>query len=106
MSVTQEGDFNAARAVAWFLLLRDMLHVMAKKRKEITDVHAQEKNTNKQNQLTEEQIKEFKETWSASSLTVEKLAMAETAVIQFCQKEEFPEELVAFQRGNSVKADS
>lgn len=55
------------------------------------------KRAQEDNHLIEEQVKKIKEMWSASSLTVEKLAKVETAVIQFYQQEEFPEELIALQ---------
>lgn len=80
------------RAVAWFLHLKNLLLLLSKKRKEVL-ISVQRQEGDNRLQLIEKEMKVFKKSKKSLTLSTDDLEKAEAAVICFCQRQSFPEEV-------------
>lgn len=91
--------------MAWFLKLKALLQCLCKKRKELRIAVVENRQDHGQ-QLIQSQIDSYKACYRHTHLSVEELEQAELHIIQFCQKEQFSEEIAALSKGQSVKCTS
>ena len=96
------------RAVAWMLHFKTHLWQLNRKKKELLVVmQNQEPDTEKQKQLIEIEMKRFKDIQKVHNLSLDELDIAEMAVVQFCQRQGFQEEIETLQKGSlNVRKDS
>ena len=70
-------------------------------------VQTQEPESDKQRQLIEKEMKRFKETQEVHNLSLDELDMAEMAVVRYCQRQRFQEEIETLKKGSlNVRKDS
>ena len=80
--------------VAWFLKLKEVLWRLSQRRKELCAA-SEEACSDGSQQLIQNQMNSFKESYKSTRISVEDLENAELHIIRFCQKEKFSEEITA-----------
>lgn len=94
-------------SVAWMLKFKDWLLSCVRKRRELHSDLVQSGLTCQQWKASEDkEIEKFIKTSVVCSLSVEDLEAAEMAIITYCQREVFPEEIACLENGQPVKSSS
>ncbi len=97
---------HVLRAVAWLLKFKQLLQILCLKRKEVLNtVVAQVSEYDKQNLIIKE-INKYKALLKASNISNDDLKEAESAIICYCQGQDFTEELLSLKKGLNIKKDS
>ena len=92
------------KAVAWWLKYKEWLWSCIRKRKRL--IANQSEESMQQKRMMEQEMCTFKGAAVLSAPTVEDIDKAELAIIQFCQKRKFFEELSCLEKGQNVKKNS
>lgn len=93
------------QAVAWFMKFKALLQSLCQRRKELCAA-VKEISSKSNQQLIQNQMKSFKESYKTTHISLEDLDKAEQSIIRFCQKEKFSEEIASLKKGQSVKRSS
>lgn len=95
------------KSVAWYLRIKEWLIFCVKKRRNLHLAVAQlDINEEKKRSSVDDEINLFKRTTMYRSLTKEDVDRAELAIIKFCQRQRFPEELDSLEKEQHVKKSS
>ena len=81
------------RAVAWYLKLKDTLQSLVAKRIDNIASLETRPQTRIQSKLIYDQMQAFKKTLGKCSISLEDLSKAEKAIIVFCQRQRYPDEV-------------
>ena len=92
------------KAVAWWLKYKEWLSSCIRKRKRL--IANQSEESMQQQRMMEQERCTFKGAAVLGAPTVEDIDKAELAIIQFCQKRKFFEELSCLEKGQNVKKNS
>lgn len=87
-------------AVAWFLKFKKILRLLSAKRKEIQATCVNQ-DTRSQNKVCYE-IKALKTSLGGQSITLDDLLKAEKAIVEFCQKQRYSEEMSRIEKASLV----
>ncbi len=95
------------RTVAWLLRFKSWLWDRVQRRKQLKAVLTQSGLDKEQlERRMEEEMHSVKAQAAQGSLSLEEFDKAETAIVCFCQRKWFPEEIASLQKGESVKRTS
>ena len=94
------------KAAAYMLRLKGLLLNRSRKKKQANNVTAEPHNKDQRHLRSTQMETRKPETQKHHGLTVEELATAEMAIIRFCQKKKFADEISSLRRGMNVKRTS
>ena len=95
------------RMVGWILRFKTLLVDLVRKRKQLKAVLVQSGLDKEQLKgKLHDEMQSVKAKAAQGPLSVEDLDMAETAIISFCQRKRFTDEICSLQKGESVKRNS
>ena len=93
--------------VGWLLRFKSLLLDLCQKRKQLKAILAQSGLDKEQiEEKLQEEMQSVKAQAARGSLSVEEFDKAETAIVCFCQRKRFPDEITSLQKGESVKSTS
>ena len=90
------------RAVAWYLKLKDTLQSLRAKRKDIITSLETKSQTRIHGKLICDHMQAFKKTLGRCSISLEDLSKAEKAIIVFCQRQRYSDEVAQLQKASSI----
>lgn len=90
------------RTVAWYLKFKDILKSLRAKRNDIVASLETKSETRIQSKLIRDQMQSFKKTLGRCSISLEDLSNAEKAIIVFCQRQRYSDEMEQLQKASFI----
>ncbi|KAL7852950.1 hypothetical protein SRHO_G00187350 [Serrasalmus rhombeus] len=94
------------KAVAWMLRLKELLRNLCERRKVFESQTQSPDSQDGKPKIVEDHMQKWKSGLKGNHPTVKDIRRAETAIIQFSQRQTFHEELCALQKGDKIRRSS